>query len=416
VFENNPNAAKNSNNKKLKIMKKNLFFFAMLISVAASAQTGITITPVSATYTGTPTIQFSISWLNSSRTGTHNSKVWVFIDYRTITDNAPSGAWIRALISGTPTVTIGTPSRETGNDKGFWLQGTSGSSGTYNTTVTVKLRDVPAKFNWCAYATDYPPNATVKAEGGYDLKGTPPFTITYDNGSSTTTDKCTFDLGCITAITDATDNPTGIVPGLPAVDASAASTACIGAAVIFTATASGGTTTAMTYTWNIAGALSSTTAPTYSKAFSTIGSNTYSVSAKNSNGCVSATSPVKTITISVGATRDQAVGPCSCVSGLIACNGYCRDLVADDARCIINLEVKNDWPVVWQGAVYCPTGWSVLSENELIDVIAALGATCSGRQIWTAGCASCPTCRIFLQQCGWRCLAGDIYAEIPCRR
>jgi hypothetical protein len=204
-----PKAAKNKNETWIidiktlinTIMKKNLFLFAMLASVVASAQTGITVTPVSATYTGTPTVQFRVSWANSSRNTTHNSKVWVFVDYRTITNNVPSGSWTRALISGTPTATSGTPSRETGNDNGFWLQGTSGSSGTYNTTVTVTLSNVPAKFNWCAYATDYPPNIASVNGGTYTLKGTQSFQI---NESPISGNKYS---GNITSLTDPTGCP-----------------------------------------------------------------------------------------------------------------------------------------------------------------------------------------------------------------
>jgi hypothetical protein len=159
-----------------------LSFSAMLVSVATSAQSGITITPVSANYMN-KTVTFNVSWLNSSRTGTHNSKVWVFVDYREVTNNAPSGSWTRATVSGTPTASSGTPTRETTTDKGFWLQGTSGTSGTYNSTVTVTLGNVPAKFNWCAYVSDYPPNATVNGTT-YTLHGTSPFTLTASNGTS----------------------------------------------------------------------------------------------------------------------------------------------------------------------------------------------------------------------------------------
>jgi uncharacterized protein (TIGR02145 family) len=186
LYINNPDAAKKIKTiKNNKIMKKLFFFFAMLASVAMSAQSGITITPVSADYAN-KTVTFKVSWLNNSRTGTHNSKVWVFVDYRTVTGNAPSGSWTRATINGTPTATSGAPSRETGNDKGFWLQGTSGSSGTYNATVTAELSNVPAQFNWCAFVSDYPPNATVN-NGTYTFKGTPPFTLIAANGTTTQT-------------------------------------------------------------------------------------------------------------------------------------------------------------------------------------------------------------------------------------
>ncbi|MDR1985145.1 MAG: hypothetical protein LBQ28_10060 [Prevotellaceae bacterium] len=233
-------------------MKKLFFFFAMLTSVAASAQSGVTVNPVSANYAN-KTVTFTVSWLNSSRTGTHNSKVWVFVDYRTVTGNASTGNWSRALISGTPTTTSGTPSRETENDKGFWLQGTSGSSGTYNATVTVVLSNVPDKFTWCAYASDYPPNAKFSGDG-YQLKGTPPFTITYNNNISSSTTNTTFDLGCVNAIADATGNPAGIVDDFnPGAITAAAYANCYNTAGNTTAvtTAPSGGNGVFSYSWTV---------------------------------------------------------------------------------------------------------------------------------------------------------------------
>jgi hypothetical protein len=202
-------------------MKKLLFLFAMLVSVAASAQSGVTVIPVSADYAN-QTVTFRVSWANSSRTGTHNSKVWVFVDYRTVSGNAPTGSWERALVSGTPTATVGTPSREAGNDKGFWLQGTSGTSGTYNATVTVKLSNVPAQFNWCAYVTDYPPNIKFSTQRDLTLTGTIPFIITYTDNSTVTVNAKSFTLASgktFKTVTDATFCPTyvnntinGIIP------------------------------------------------------------------------------------------------------------------------------------------------------------------------------------------------------------
>ncbi|MDR3133702.1 MAG: hypothetical protein LBU42_06725 [Prevotellaceae bacterium] len=193
-------------------MKTKLFFFAMLASVAASAQTGVTVTPVSAKNNA---ITFNVSWLNSSRTGTHNSKVWVFIDYRPVTNNVPSGSWERVLVSGTPTATSGTPTRETTTDKGFWLQGTSGSSGTYNATITVTLSNVPAQFNWCAYVSDCPPNVTAN-NGIYTFHGTPPFTLTASDGATQTVTGTTLSTSALTitpiTIMDATACPGEFCP------------------------------------------------------------------------------------------------------------------------------------------------------------------------------------------------------------
>jgi uncharacterized protein (TIGR02145 family) len=50
----------------------------------------------------------------------------------------------------------------------------------------VSLSNVPAKFNWCAYVSDYPPNVTAN-NGSYTFHGTLPFTLTAANGTTTQT-------------------------------------------------------------------------------------------------------------------------------------------------------------------------------------------------------------------------------------
>jgi hypothetical protein len=313
-------------------MRTTFFFFAMLASVVVSAQSTVQILPISATYTTSPTVKFRVSWTNQS-TANHPPKVWIIIDYDKVENNTAAHNWQPATITGTVQKTAGTVSQQSA--RGFFLEGTTTG---FSSDVTVSLSGMPAKFNWCAFALDYPPNATIKAGGGYDLHGSPPFKV---NGVQLGAGITTFGAGtCITSITDATGNPAGIVPALPAVTVSAPASACAETAVTFTATASGGTTTAMTYTWNIAGSVLSTTATTYSEALSSTGTNTYSVSVNNSNGCVSAVSSVENITINSAASRDAATNPCGCTTGLTACNGYCRNLSADNAICYNNLEIN----------------------------------------------------------------------------
>jgi hypothetical protein len=72
---------------------------------------------------------------------------------------------------------------------------------------------------------------------------------------------------------------------------------CADAAVTFTATASGGATDAMTYTWNIAGQTYSITSDTYSLALSAVVNNTYTVRVVNANGCTSTVSNMGTVTM-----------------------------------------------------------------------------------------------------------------------
>jgi hypothetical protein len=161
------------------------------------------------------------------------------------------------------------------------------------TVVTATLDIATAPFNWCAYGSGHAPAAEAQAGGGYKLTGTPPFTINGD------TKELGYYFGagtCITSITDLTQHPGGIIPTLPEVASVSASTPCAGSAATLTATPSGGTTTAMTYTWNIGGTQSSTTAASITTQNLTA-TTTYTVTARNAYGCTSPVSNKGTITV-----------------------------------------------------------------------------------------------------------------------
>ncbi len=147
------------------------------------------------------TVTFILTWTSCNGT-TNLNKVWCLIDFQTVAAAGNKGTWKRATISGAATVTNGTSSA--GNATGFYVTGVNAQSAT----VTVKLSNASGRFNWCAFASDCPPNAPM-ANGTYTLNGTPPFVI---NGSTTlgTTQK-TYTGSCIMAITDATNNPDGII-------------------------------------------------------------------------------------------------------------------------------------------------------------------------------------------------------------
>jgi uncharacterized protein (TIGR02145 family) len=173
-------------------MKKTFFFFAMLASVAASAQSHINIEMLSATYTGSPAVKFRVWWSSvPTVTGqTHNAKIWVWVDFLKINaDNTTSGnTWTRAEISATPAVSsspTSTAALDASTNKGFWLNGVTGS---YSATVTATLANIPAntKFNWCAYVSDYPPNVSYN-NGTYTLHGSSPFRIIAANGTTAQT-------------------------------------------------------------------------------------------------------------------------------------------------------------------------------------------------------------------------------------
>jgi hypothetical protein len=149
-------------------MKKILFFFAMLVSVAAGAQSTVQVNDLSANYV-TQTVTFSVSWTNRT-TSNHRNKVWVFIDFQPVTTPGLEGNWEAATITGAVQKTAGTVSEQ--SSRGFFLEGTTTD---FRSPVTVQLSNInTAKFNWCAYTSDYPPNVTAE-NGSYMLRGTLPF-------------------------------------------------------------------------------------------------------------------------------------------------------------------------------------------------------------------------------------------------
>ncbi|MDR0581385.1 MAG: hypothetical protein LBG31_00305 [Prevotellaceae bacterium] len=163
-------------------MRTKIFFlFAMLASTAASAQV-TNVEPVSANYAN-KTVSFRVWWNAGSRDATHLSKVWLWVDYITVnSDNTTSGnSWTRATVG---TVSGGVTSYDGSYRNGFWLEGNASTN--YSATLTVQLTNVPAKFNWCAYVSDCPPNVTA-ANGTYTFKGTPPFTLIAANGTTSQT-------------------------------------------------------------------------------------------------------------------------------------------------------------------------------------------------------------------------------------
>ncbi|MDR1680838.1 MAG: DUF1566 domain-containing protein [Prevotellaceae bacterium] len=150
----------------------------------------------------TPTITFDISWTTPpSATPDHRDSIWLFADYRIVNPDGSTGAWTPASITAASiTSGAGTLISASLPGRGFFLDGHG--LATLNTTIQITL-DAPAdeRFNACVYASDWPPNATLNAGGGYTLKGSPPFII---NGTITENTHALAPGTCVTAITDAT--------------------------------------------------------------------------------------------------------------------------------------------------------------------------------------------------------------------
>ncbi|MDR3350068.1 MAG: hypothetical protein LBN98_00265 [Prevotellaceae bacterium] len=264
-----------------------LLLFPLLGAGSLSAQ--VTVTNMAVVNAAAKEISFTVSWTAQP----YNNQIWVITDYVKVAGAAIEGSWSRALVTSAAATGSGSAATFTGH-RGFWLN-TSGASGSATVTATLQLASDVSQFNWCAYALDTPPQAVAQTAGGYKLQGSPPFQIEYSNGSSTSTSGTYFNAGCITKITDATDNPGGIVPSLK-ITAVTSPTVCYNTAASLTATVTGGTTTAMTCTWNIGGGGSTTTLP-HTTTGNLTAAATYTVTATNANGCTSAVSSAGTITV-----------------------------------------------------------------------------------------------------------------------
>jgi hypothetical protein len=119
----------------------------------------------------------------------------VWVDFCSIAGTTP-GTFTPATISP---VSVTNGSYDGENGRGFYIYGNP-------STVTATLSNATGKFNWCAYGSDYPPNAVDNTSGGYDFRGTPPFVITTSAGTAEV-NAYTYSGGTITALTDATGCP-----------------------------------------------------------------------------------------------------------------------------------------------------------------------------------------------------------------
>ncbi|MDR2802158.1 MAG: hypothetical protein LBB31_02950, partial [Prevotellaceae bacterium] len=223
-----------------------LFLFPLWGFGGFSAAAQVTVSNVTVNYPAKQ-VSFTVSWT----TQPYNDQIWVIADYIKTDGATIVGGWSPATITGATVTGNGTATAVAGS-RGFWLN-TSGATGSANVTAALSLAAGVDKFIWCAFGLNYPPKATIKAGGGYDLHGSKPFTVTYNTGSSATVNATTFNSGCITAITDATGNPAGIIPAAPTVSASNPAAFCSPGTVTLNATAGGVTTPSMTYTWTVGG-------------------------------------------------------------------------------------------------------------------------------------------------------------------
>ncbi|MDR1680602.1 MAG: hypothetical protein LBS12_02310 [Prevotellaceae bacterium] len=266
---------------------KQLFLISVLaLSLSpAFGQTRVAeITHISADYAATPpTVTFKVYWDAAPTPPRHRDTVWVFVDYQPVGSDGTLGSWAPASLTAA-VVDAGTGSIVAGtlNGRGFYLKGTPTAPFSSTLTVTLSSDLSGTKFNWCAYVSDYPPNATVGA-GFYELHGTPPFEI---NGSiAEPTRRYT---GCITALTDATGCP-GLIPAPPATPilSAAPDSICAGDTTTLTATAG-----AASYSFDNG----ATWITANSATFSPTATTGYTIDIMTAAGCTATGAPV-TVTV-----------------------------------------------------------------------------------------------------------------------
>ncbi|MDR1680338.1 MAG: hypothetical protein LBS12_00930, partial [Prevotellaceae bacterium] len=257
-----------------------------------------------------PTVEFRVYWDAAPDNINHLDSVWIFVDYQPISSTGTAGAWTPATLSTPATASAGTVIPVTGNTRGFYLRGTPAAG--FSSTVTVELTGPVAgdKFNWCAYVSDYPPNATDN-NGFYNLHGTPPFII---NGSITEPTRQY--SGCIDALTDATGCP-GLIPAKPEITAFTPlfDTICKGETVTLTATATGASEYSFDggTTWQAASMIN--VAPTTDA--------TYIIKVRNAAGCTVTAAAVASIKVYPKPVASFSTAPST------ACGGSSVTVVAD---------------------------------------------------------------------------------------
>jgi hypothetical protein len=184
-------------------MRTKFLFFAMLASIAASAT--VTVTPLSTDYDAKK-VTFKVEWTNAP-IAPCNNRVWIWIDFCPVSGVTPQSFSTATIIS--PTITGGNGTITNTTARGFFIEYGATNAGT---TVTATLSNAPAgKFNWCAYGSAYPPNIGDYNNGIYTLRGTTPFTLYDENGTTqivkgTTIARSSLNIEPIT-MTDATGCP-----------------------------------------------------------------------------------------------------------------------------------------------------------------------------------------------------------------
>jgi uncharacterized protein (TIGR02145 family) len=150
-------------------MKKITFLFAMLACMMASAT--VTVTPIGTNNINILQVTFRVEWTDTAA----NNRVWVWVDLCPVDGTATSTCIPGVIIAAN--ANAGSIDAASLNGRGFYVT-------TNPSTVTATLSNATPPVNWCAHSSDFPPNIGDYSNGIYTLRGTPPFTLTDDSGTT----------------------------------------------------------------------------------------------------------------------------------------------------------------------------------------------------------------------------------------
>jgi hypothetical protein len=190
-------------------MKKNLLLMMLCCPAMLAAQqtNGVTVSGLAVSAGSPTTVTFNVSWQTPMPVALWSDTVWVFVDYN------KNGKMERLPVTGA-TVSAGTVTKISGNDKGVWIVGNARTQESFSATVKL-LTTVKDVGGACVYGSNYPPVGEYTSATEISFTGTPMYEISLTNsGGETTTVESgdTFLLPCdytLTSFTDATGAPRG---------------------------------------------------------------------------------------------------------------------------------------------------------------------------------------------------------------
>jgi hypothetical protein len=135
-----------------------------------------------------------------------------------------------------------------------------------------------------------------------------------------------------------------------------------------------------------------------------VGPGTYNAVTTSDDGCESAVASV-TVTIRQASGVGQAAdATCGCANGLSPCGGTCRNLTADQATCVSNIEVLKTTEScrIYPSRSPVKTGWNWATQEQLIALYNAGYLDCAGKLYWTSTVIQSGPYAVRWNNCTWQ--------------